>query len=184
MNGKDIRTQFRAAGKLINEWRDTLSYGALGAAAAVGWIDPHDLLKALSGRELFRAASWLLNSEPVYVGARTGVNKTQLGNSVNTMSFLILAGASMLNENGGEAALYVGASTGCLIASGGPRAVWESYRDVMWDYPRKKNDGGTNQTQKLKDGIADLIKLALPAPSRPATGAARISAALPVPKVA
>lgn len=169
MNGKDILTQFRAAGKLVNEWRDTLSAAALGTAVCTGLVSPDATIPILLVRESSRALSWLLDRSPIYVGSKKPVNNYQMTAASNTAGFLGVLAHGMLTGNMAFVALGAGGVPVALALAGGPRAVCAAYRDVMWDYPRKKDDGGTTQTQKLKDGskelIQDLVDQVAPAPT-------------------
>ena len=164
--------QFRAAGRLINEWRDTLSYGALGAATAAGWISLDHALIASSLRETHRAMGWLLSKTPIHVGSKPRVSNARLGNAANVVVFLTIVGNLLWSGDVVSVALSGGvAAIGAtpLVLSGGPKAVLAAYREVMWDYPRKKDDGGMTQTQKLKDGgkelLQELVDQVTPAPT-------------------
>ncbi|MDR3450473.1 MAG: hypothetical protein P4M15_12150 [Alphaproteobacteria bacterium] len=72
---KPIVEQFRAAGRLVNEWRDTISYGLLTAYAADQAVfqgHPDWVLKFFAivmARETLRGACWRFASPPVLAGA-------------------------------------------------------------------------------------------------------------------
>ncbi|MGB4101846.1 MAG: hypothetical protein WBK91_08085 [Alphaproteobacteria bacterium] len=153
-----IITQFRAAGKLINEWRDTLSLGVLGAAISAGVVNPDIAVSIFVGREACRAMSWRHHKEPLYVGAKTHFDNLHLAHSANVVTLAALAGAATLNGDFAFAGAMLVPNAVSLMKVGGCRAVLDAYGKVMWDYPRKKDDGGTTQTQKLKDGGKELLQ--------------------------
>ena len=193
--------QFRAAGRLVNEWRDTLSYTVLMACILADSlhhkkIDP-ELVYIMNFREFVRAAWWYLGKQKLVVGQKTPYNKIRLAAAAAVVSnFFELAQIFFEAANDPST---IGHPRPCLHIlvimfttpvflnwSGNLRQIFDSYRDVMWDYPRKKGGGGTTQTQKFKDGVSELFSRYAPRPAMTRAAAYSLAARLsllPVPKV-
>jgi len=162
-----IVQQFRAAARLINEWRDTLSYGTLSIIGLDDLIVNHqydqNLLWLVSTREVARAYAWGFGHERSLVGvsARTQ-NKDQLCYSSTSVSMMVvITNFILLPGQRDLLGLIVAAgATFAMIYYGfkahGPIEVFKAYKDVMWDYPRKSGGGGTTQTQRLMDGFSSF----------------------------
>ncbi len=158
--------QFRAAGRLINEWRDTLFYGALGAVTAAGVASPDVALGVAALREYARYVGWRANNTPVLVGTlKQPPSADQMALAAGAMTVFaaggMVFGSDMsLASSSGVLLATTSVGTFMTVTAGGPKAVWAAYRDVMWDYPRKKDDGGTpqTQTQRLKDGSNEMVQ--------------------------
>ncbi|MFA6279473.1 MAG: hypothetical protein WC612_01590 [Bdellovibrionales bacterium] len=168
--------QFKAAGRLANEWRDTLTYGALLTGAVVNAyygnpISPLNFVALAIAREVGRAASWYCFPDTCLAG--NGGEKRR-----STMQCVFAAGTLFsglcvaLNLSpalrspidGYSVALsLVTCLTDCYIA-GGSKEVLATY-EYMWDWPRKRGGGG--QTERFKEGVRGLTLKLTPARQAP-----------------
>jgi hypothetical protein len=163
-----VIAQFCAAGKLINEWRDTLSYGAYAGYVAYHLaheggdklIGSISLVDPIMYREFIRGYLWRYLPERAYVGGfLNSPNRKLCSVSANAFSCMLgIANEFILQHPYTHHIAALVGMTVCTLFAGSPSEVYKSYRDVMWDYPRKKGDGGTTQTQKLLDGIKDVAR--------------------------
>lgn len=157
----------KAAFRLVNEWRDTIFYtialavvlsGAFSAGHAVGWF-----LTMCSLREVSRAVAWTF-SDAVLVGESRIDDRlmyaasTVIGNSA--IAVVMFADLTTFQTVLGLINATIAAVR--LHEAGGARTIAVSYRDVMWDFPRKQGGGG--QTKKLTDSLKAMLHLE-PAPS-------------------
>lgn len=179
---KPILREFVAAGRLVNEWRDTLSYG-VGLVICAGYIkstgDWGGVPVALGGaalREYTRALSWMVSREPRMAGydGPPDHNAAYM-NSANGVGHVLSAAVSALiavidtSLDGGvlpevvrwsflqTSLLCSGFSLSPFHRVGGMGAVARNYARYMWDYPRKKGGGGTTQTQCFVNGVKRLV---------------------------
>jgi hypothetical protein len=167
-----ILRQFRVAGKLINEHRDTLFYMGLTVAAGVGFLQTgaidDNILKASVLRECLRGISWLCWKEPLLAGASSKpmnnwrLSQASLAVANGLLIFQALTNAaashssfSYLINNSLNISGDMAIGTLATMFAGGPRGIIKAYR-YMWDYPRKKGGGGTTQTQRVKDAFSNL----------------------------
>jgi hypothetical protein len=182
--------QFRAAGRLVNEWRDTLYYAANVAFATklamMGRMEPAFFCMVGLGvvREIIRKTAWEKSRRPeVLVGVNQSLpDPKKLSNDAGIVSNALLTAYFLGLEIAGVRHTAIPVCIGFAVAltymryrqSQGLQSVAKSYRDIMWDYPRKRSGGGTSQTQKLKDGFNNLAKQIGKLLPRPATGAALV----------
>lgn len=187
---KPILREFAAAARLVNELRDTISYSMLvGYSAYDGCIHNAlsgigTFAAVAMGRELFRAASW---STTVDVSAARRIRSTgnrwlcmlsalSVGLSVLYPLYLVKAGTKTMQDALAhpekDSPVFIaslltfgalaGASVGMMMAreAGGYKQILRNYRDVMWDYPRKKggDDGDNTQTAKLAEWFGKFAK--------------------------
>jgi hypothetical protein len=151
--------KFIEVGRLVNEWRDTLSYGVLTIATV--WDLAHggktaDYLHVAVTREVVRGLCWSFSKEQLPVGGFNDPIDNQKFSRSAFAGFWVLGSVQDILNNGYPAAtMGFILSTLCVSSAGGLQEVGASY-NTMWDWPRKKNGGGTTQTQKLKDGIRNL----------------------------
>lgn len=169
--------QFRAATKVVVNWvvahPDTSFSGAL-VGAGFGLIGPDAALLIAAVREFSRSTKWRDSDKLVLVGARSQpVDNRQLALSAVAMATFIAAGAAVTNNSEGATAVALAASGAGVVLTmeaGGLRAIWDAYSKVMWDHPRKDDDGGPTMLQRLQDGVENLTARAaglLPQPQRP-----------------
>lgn len=179
----DIFGQFRAAGRLINEWRDTLFYTGVATLAGMdianGGDGIEEFLRIGDLRELTRFASWMISSrrpDPRLVGDRTApidYNKFVFASFALAKSFQLL---KFTHNSIKAGSFHPGLSEGFALLlgayafreAGGIQGIRDAYK-IMWDYPRKKDGGGTSQTQKFKEGFQKmgqrLIEVMVPTPA-------------------
>ena len=156
---KPIHQQFIAAGaamfKRANEWRDTLYYTgvAVGTAAAAVYGAPDAAVlpgTAIFMREMMRSSVWVNLSTDAMTRTRGALkprNFMQLGYNSLAVGGAALGQVIATVEPTRASALEVGAAflaAGVYVAQAhgsGLRDVVASYREVMWDHPRKR--GGT-----------------------------------------
>jgi len=191
---KPIQASFRAAGRLVNEWRDTLFYSYFVLNAVTGFVQGEknaigDLLHVSSSRELLRFVSWAMHQDAQRVGTTfPAVKKYQ-----NATAAAITTGLLWLSENFPPSVpqphfltaiidcLYLALVSYSFLGLGGrfenlPKLYFDE-KTGMWDWRRKRGDGGTTQIQKIIDGLKKIgQKLGglLPAPL-PVPGHARIA---------
>lgn len=161
---------FRDAGRLANEWRDTLFYGIVAAGTVVNAclgnplpenFVPLAVTSLATSRELARAISWRLCPVKSFAGTplteTKSIDKCRLAAAV---SFAVAAGCFAsaycyaLAPNPSSLLpmipfLYK-ARQG-VIKIGGIKETIETF-NYIWDWPRKK-DGGEGQTEKFKNGV-------------------------------
>lgn len=165
MKNQDLLTQFRACGKLLNYWRDTLGYASLVAVETVVAIktgQPFQLTEIplwLGVRELGRYAAWQFGKNSLAVGhAGTAQHPDRLAHHALTVAMSGMAvkfistafGQATLQDPSNSLSLVAGTAFGAvaslLYARGdGLKNIIQAYDNVMWDYPRKSIGGGSNQ---------------------------------------
>jgi len=180
MGKPDILKQFKAAARLVNEWRDTLSYAALGAYAASdfmsgGNVDMSSYVGAVGCREFLRQLNWALSSERRLVGDTSApINRNQFVLAAGAVSLFVFSAVEFLDQNTGMGAFYLVGAIAETYFAGGPQKIAEAY-DTMWDYPRTKGGGGTTQTQRL---LASRASRWMPQP-QPAQASCRTQMVIP-----
>jgi hypothetical protein len=164
-----ILAQFRAAARLANEWRDTITYTAGTVVAAYETMKTGSAtgtLVCMWARETSRFLAWRFgNDEKQIVGAKTiRKDKNKLSTAALAGAWAILLSENLLRQATGIGHLDLLAGSDAMFLTfitgiaGGPREVLKAYAETMWDYPREKGGGGTTQTQKLHDGLSDMIQ--------------------------
>ena len=168
--------QFKAAGRLANEWRDTLTYGALltGAVANAYFGNPVPSDKIFSCvvlRETVRSASWHMSGDTCLAGEGDGKSRPRSQCVLAAASVACGLGAISLGtqlpfmpEVGVFMALCMGSHLLYGRRAGGGKEVLATY-EYMWDWPRKKGGGG--QTERFKEGVRGLIEKLTPARQAP-----------------
>ncbi len=170
---KPIINQFRAAGRLINEWRDTLLYTGLGALAVNNVVNDagvslRNVMLAASARELIRGVSWSNSMNKQIAGLSNKQSNRRVNHYTSLfMSTTIVLGESFLPPSPVPFSMHAAAGLWALFLAGGIKAFDGKLKDMpryyfdkdigMWDWPRKRGgDGGTTQTQKMLDGFRDM----------------------------
>lgn len=167
--------------KLANEWRDTLGLSATFALTAACFSNDKVLFGTIgiwSLREQMRMFTWLLGNKFITAGtkqrepnARTnGYAALFVANSLSMSAVAatlykaqqatnVVDQAQFLQDNSIIIAIApvfaMNITMGMMVT--GPKKSLQLYRDLLWDYPRKKDDGGTTQTEKLIQGIAQSL---------------------------
>lgn len=201
MKIKPIIENFIAAGRLINEWRDTLCYGASTVVAVYFYAQgvPLGLSVGFMGlmglqRELLRSCFWLRTDEEQFVGQARPINNNQMkwASTAGSCAHCTMAGFAVTAYCVGNPSLMSSSTQTCLIGAAtlltslsryrykfGPvKGILADYKNVMFDYPRKR-DGGTSQTQQIVNWWESKRALpALPSATRSAL-AARTKTAAP-----
>ena len=183
--------------KLLNDWRDSAYYSCAAATSiTVGIASGLVELAILAGascifmRESLRTAAWFNDVELQLAVAGKKINTSKACVSagavtaaagalvyIPTISFSAVSLISGTEVNVAnltraiiEMCLYSTASYAVGQKAGGPKAIYKLYKDLLFDYPRKKGGGGNTETQRLKNTfkvaggyVADLIRPA-PAP--------------------
>ncbi len=168
-SSNELYRQFRACGRLINDWRDTLGYAALVAIETVATIKTGqpfqltDIQLCVGMRELGRYAAWKFGDNNLVAGGYgTAHDPDKLANHALTVSMSGMAlkfvgtalGQTALQDPASGLSLVAGAAFGAvaivLHARGdGLKSLVKAYDDIMWDFPRKnKSGGGTNLRQR------------------------------------
>jgi hypothetical protein len=166
--GPFIIDQFRAAGRLVNEWRDTIFYAGLAMAFGVHAAKPINLIALAGARELIRSYAWKWKGQSFrIVGEQSvGFDKQSLVDSALSVAVSSIVPDMFLSPKHGiptdpiliAMTTVFAAAGGTLCAgAGGPVQVFRNYRDIMWDCPRKNGGNGPTQTEKFKDGIKSLF---------------------------
>lgn len=187
-----IVREFFAAGRLANEWRDTILYASLAALAVSELIQNKtvdvnllnigkvDIFQMASLREIGRMASWGMSAPQKLVGdhsAGIDCQRLKLSSAIGALGAYLLSEMTKFHGvNEAHSAIpmtivLMGASG--ILVSTSPANVWKAYKNIMWDWPRKNGGGGTTETQRLKDGFkkwavetAEGIGELLPQPKR------------------
>lgn len=173
--------QFRACGRLLNEWRDTAFYTAGAALAAATWDgtmasaanNAAEFFLMAGGREVVRSFAWGRAGphHTALVGGDLGEGNPSpqqcyysagiAANSLNLVAGGVFGGLPTVAFIAGF--VFVGTT----VSGQSPRQAWreiggwrgfmKTYR-YMWDYPRNKGGGGgTTQTQRFVDGLKGLV---------------------------
>lgn len=168
-----IVNQFRAAGRLVNEWRDTLTYAAVASYAAYNVLHSghpgaalpnvlHKVMEFSFWREAGRSYSWSGANEHRVVGdVFVPLDHQKLVNAARAACFVANGIEWATSGTFGMAVNVFFTGAFCALA-GGPREVVEAYIETMWDWPRKKGGRGPTQTEKLKAGFSELGQIAVP----------------------
>ena len=158
-NKKPIVTAFRNAGKLCNEWRDTLFYtGVVGVGIAdkfYGWgIPMHTIIFSGFLRENARAIMW---SEPAPLGNYKHTQSAQLSFSgLGTATFGVYV-SNHLNALPMMLPVfmcYAIIAGRAYLLRGGIKNIINDYKDTLFDYPRKKE--GPTITRRIKQKLSDM----------------------------
>lgn len=165
-----IIDQFRAAGRLVNEWRDTLFYSALITESTKIAINTNPLagLQAFTFfgamREVGRSLAWRSANPMVIAGYGVKYQNTKqlfsaaaFGATVFMSYPLSLLFSSINQGHNLSHKEYIGFIVAEVLIqngvsyfkAGGLGNIYRAYKDIMWDYPRKNGGGGMTQTQKL-----------------------------------
>lgn len=159
MISPQITEKFKAAGRLVNEWRDTIYYTAAVAAEVINCFTPlgihHGgrlLLDMGFAREVLRGASWR-NENLLY--SRMGYCSAMLFMLArDVMPMLSFAPVNIEHL----------ALTGVLLAydysflkdmGSGLSAIPPAYEELLFDYPRKIKPPGHTQTRKAVNWFGD-----------------------------
>lgn len=177
----DIEETFRAAGRLIYEWQDTLLYLSIVIGETLAITHKAAYLTALIllvpiVRETERQKYWFKDSEQIYAGhnalpvnnmKNSGASGLMLSNFM--LGFAVTmnpAHPSFLNLIPAAYALRLSYNSYNLLKSDGGKLsdIWSLYgilnsKTGMWDWARKKdNGGGGTQTEKLVRGFKGLAR--------------------------
>jgi len=176
---KLIINEFRAAGRLANEWRDTLFYSALGVMAVKAGINNHvqgslgdlNFVSFYAGtREMIRALSWLSSTQTKQIAGFSHKSPNVYLNAciaAFVMSSFYFTRTNLLTH---DPSIFFRISSVPIFAmtiltfknsfGGNFRDIPKYYFDKdigMWDWPRRNGSGGgPTQTQKLIDGFKQM----------------------------
>lgn len=168
-SSNNLYDQFKACGRLLNEWRDTVGYAGLVAIETVAAIKTGqpfqltDIPLCIGIREIARYAAWQFGDNNVIAGNnRTTYNPDKLANHALTVSMAAMAtkfvatavGQASMQVTSNAFSLVAGAAFGsvaiALCAKGGNvKSLIKAYDDIMWDFPRKNKGGGGTSLRRL-----------------------------------
>lgn len=151
--------------RLLNEWRDSVSYAVIPAVCSVvrpTWFEAAMyVVMFVVLREQIRWFGWATWRAPIVVGGQSMNNRRDCATAaiaIACCAAAVLAGPQVVEGSTLSSALAIINLTGAamsIFTVGGVHMVHQYYRDHMWDWPRKR-DGGGGETKKLVDAISSL----------------------------
>ena len=166
----------KAAGRLITEWRDTLT--VLGSAVAV-WVNahcgypivpveyvPHVFSGAMLARESLRFGAWVFGKSHQYAGHVPEIKYSRLdctsGAAAMANAAMLVFAVSVFPTNPGflcGSFIMPFAIRAAINNIGGVKKTL-SVCEYIWDWPRK-NNGGHTQTERFWDGAKNVVRAAV-----------------------